>query len=132
MNILLIGSGGREHALAWKMAQSKKLNRLYIAPGNAGTSTIGQNVDILPDDFEKTGKFCLENKIDMAVVGPEDPLVKGIHDYFLDTPALKKIAVIGPQKQGAMLEGSKDFAKQFMYRHHIHCPLSQRQQRHHG
>ncbi|MBN2214911.1 MAG: phosphoribosylamine--glycine ligase [Bacteroidales bacterium] len=119
MNILLIGSGGREHALAWKMAQSKKLDKLYIAPGNAGTSSIGQNVDIKPTDFEQTGKFVIENNIDMVVVGPEDPLVKGIHDYFLETPALKKIAVIGPQKEGAMLEGSKHFAKQFMFRHHI-------------
>ncbi len=119
MNILLIGSGGREHALAWKMAQSKKLDKLYIAPGNAGTSSFGQNVDIRAEDFEKTGQFCIENNIDMVVVGPEVPLVKGIHDYFLETPALKKIAVIGPQKAGAMLEGSKHFAKQFMFRHQI-------------
>jgi phosphoribosylamine--glycine ligase len=119
MNILLLGSGGREHALAWKMAQSKKLDKLYIAPGNAGTSAVGQNVDIQVNDFEQTGKFVIENKIDMIVVGPEDPLVRGIHDYFLETPALKKTAIIGPQKQGAMLEGSKHFAKQFMFRHHI-------------
>ncbi len=119
MNILLIGSGGREHALAWKMAQSKKLNKLYIAPGNAGTSAIGQNVDIQVNDFEKIGKFSIENNIDMVVVGPEDPLAKGIHDHFLDTPELRKIAVIGPQSKGAMLESSKDFAKQFMFRHHI-------------
>jgi phosphoribosylamine--glycine ligase len=119
MNILLIGGGGREHALAWKMVQSKKLDRLYIAPGNAGTSAIGQNVDIQVNDFEGLGKFSIDNNIDMVVVGPEDPLVKGIHDYFLNTPELKKIAVIGPQKEGAMLEGSKDFAKQFMFRHHI-------------
>lgn len=119
MNILLIGSGGREHTLAWKMAQSKKLDRLYIAPGNAGTAAVGQNVDIKVNDFEGLGKFSIENRIDMVVVGPEDPLAKGIHDYFLDTPELKKIAVIGPQKKGAMLESSKDFAKQFMFRHHI-------------
>jgi phosphoribosylamine--glycine ligase len=119
MNILLIGGGGREHALAWKMVQSKKLDRLYIAPGNAGTAAIGQNVDIQVNDFEGLGKFSIDNNIDMVVVGPEDPLVKGIHDYFLKTPELKNIAVIGPQKEGAMLEGSKDFAKQFMFRHHI-------------
>jgi phosphoribosylamine--glycine ligase len=119
MNILLIGGGGREHALAWKMVQSKKLDRLYIAPGNAGTAAIGQNVDIQVNDFEGLGKFSIDNNIDMVVVGPEDPLVKGIHDYFLNTPELKNIAVIGPQKEGAMLEGSKDFAKQFMFRHHI-------------
>jgi phosphoribosylamine--glycine ligase len=119
MNILLIGGGGREHALAWKMVQSKKLDRLYIAPGNAGTAAIGQNVDIQVNDFEGLGKFSIDYNIDMVVVGPEDPLVKGIHDYFLNTPELKNIAVIGPQKEGAMLEGSKDFAKQFMFRHHI-------------
>ena len=123
MNILLIGSGGREHTLAWKMAQSKKLERLYIAPGNAGTSAIGQNVDIKVNDFEGLRKFSLENKVDMVVVGPEVPLAEGIHDYFLNDPELKKIAVIGPQKKGAMLESSKDFAKQFMFRHHIPTAL---------
>ena len=107
MNILLIGSGGREHTLAWKMAQSKKLDKLYIAPGNAGTAAIGQNVDIKVNDFEGLGKFSIENKIDMVVVGPEDPLAKGIHDYFLDTPELKKIAVIGPQKKVPCLKAAK-------------------------
>ncbi|MBN2612389.1 MAG: phosphoribosylamine--glycine ligase [Bacteroidales bacterium] len=119
MNILLIGSGGREHALAWKISQSKKVEKLYIVPGNAGTGETGINVNIAPDDFEQIGKFALENKVGMVVVGPEDPLVKGIHDYFLASPALKDIAVIGPRKEGAMLEGSKDFAKQFMFRHGI-------------
>lgn len=119
MNVLLIGSGGREHALAWKIAQSNRLKKLYIAPGNAGTSQVGVNVDIGVNDFEKIGKFAVDNSIDMVIIGPEDPLVNGIHDYFLGIPELRKIAVIGPQKTGAMLEGSKDFAKQFMMRHHI-------------
>ncbi|MFO7657305.1 MAG: phosphoribosylamine--glycine ligase [Bacteroidales bacterium] len=119
MNILLIGSGGREHALAWKISQSKKVQKLFIAPGNAGTGESGINVNIALDDFEQIGKFAAENNVAMVVVGPEDPLVKGIHDYFLSSPALKRIAVIGPQKEGARLEGSKDFAKQFMFRHGI-------------
>jgi phosphoribosylamine--glycine ligase len=119
MNILLIGSGGREHALAWKIARSKKLKNLYIAPGNAGTSTIGQNVDIKVSDFELLGKFNITNNIDMVIVGPEDPLVNGIYDYFQNNPELRKISVIGPPKEGARLEGSKNFAKQFMFRHHI-------------
>jgi phosphoribosylamine--glycine ligase len=119
MNILLIGSGGREHTFAWKIAQSKKLDKLFIVPGNAGTSSVGENVDIKIDDFAVLGKFSLENKINMVVVGPEDPLVKGIHDYFLDKKELSHISVIGPPKRGAMLEGSKKFANEFMLRHNI-------------
>jgi len=119
MNILLIGSGGREHTLAWKINQNKKLNKLFIAPGNAGTALVGENVDFKVDDFEVLGKFALEYKIDMIVVGPEDPLVKGMHDYFLDRRELSNIAIIGPQKRGAMLEGSKRFANEFMLRHNI-------------
>ena len=119
MNILLLGSGGREHALAWKIAQSKKVNRLYIAPGNAGTSTVGQNVPLKADDFNGIKQFVLDNGIDMVVVGPEDPLVKGVYDFFKNDSQLKGIPVIGPSKQGAVLEGSKDFAKGFMQRHGI-------------
>lgn len=119
MNVLLIGSGGREHALAWKMAQSKKLDKLFIAPGNAGTAHVGINVNIKTTDFENLGKFCLENHVSMVIVGPEEPLVKGITDYFLSTPSLKEISIIGPAKLGATLEGSKDFAKEFMIRHNI-------------
>ncbi len=119
MNILLIGSGGREHALAWKMAQSKRLTKLFIAPGNAGTGRAGENADIGVDDFEKIGRFSADNHIDMLVVGPEDPLVKGLHNYFSVHPELSHIPVIGPMAEGARLEGSKDFAKQFMVRHNI-------------
>lgn len=119
MNILLLGSGGREHALAWKMSQSKKLDRLYIAPGNAGTKACGTNLDISATDFEAIKKAVTDLHIGMVVVGPEDPLVKGIHDFFLSDPKLKNVPVIGPQKQGAQLEGSKDFSKQFMFRHRI-------------
>lgn len=119
MNILLLGSGGREHALAWKIAQSKQCERLYIAPGNAGTANVGTNIDLAADDFEGIGEFCLKNHVDMVVVGPEDPLVKGIYDYFKNSKDLRSIPVIGPSKQGAVLEGSKDFAKGFMQRHHI-------------
>ena len=119
MKILLLGSGGREHALAWKIAQSPKIEKLYIAPGNAGTSNAGENVDIKADDFEGIKKFCLEQSIDMVVVGPEDPLVKGVYDFFKQDEQLKGIPVIGPSKQGAVLEGSKDFAKNFMDRHGI-------------
>ncbi|MEG1574517.1 MAG: phosphoribosylamine--glycine ligase [Bacteroidales bacterium] len=119
MNILLLGSGGRENAIAWKIGQSKKCKKLYIAPGNAGTATAGINIDINTDDFETIGKFVLQNNIDMVVVGPEDPLVKGIYDYFRDTPQLSNIPVIGPSKEGARLEGSKAFAKAFMIRHNI-------------
>jgi len=119
MKILLLGQGGREHALAWKIAQSPKVKELFIAPGNAGTGNEGKNVNIKPDDFEAVGRFALENAIDMVVVGPEDPLVKGIYDYFRNTPELSGIPVIGPSKDAAQLEGSKDFAKQFMQRHGI-------------
>jgi len=119
MNILLLGSGGREHALAWKMVQSPKLNKLYIAPGNAGTASIGENIDIAADDFRSLGEFSLSNNINMIIVGPEDPLVKGISDYFCSDENLSKIPVIGPGKVGAQLEGSKEFAKEFMKRNSI-------------
>ena len=119
MKVLLLGSGGREHALGWKISQSPKVKELYIAPGNAGTSEIGINVDIQATDFEALADFSLQKNIDMIVVGPEDPLVKGIYDYFRNNPATRHIAIIGPTKEGARLEGSKEFAKQFMQRHHI-------------
>lgn len=119
MNILLLGSGGRECAIAWKLKQSNRTENLYIAPGNAGTSTLGTNVDISANDFEKIANFALANDIDMIVVGPEDPLVNGIYDYFAENKALSHIPVIGPSKQGAQLEGSKEFAKAFMTRHNI-------------
>lgn len=119
MKILLLGSGGREHALAWKIAQSPKVDKLFIAPGNAGTSEVGENVDIKADDFETLKNFCVDNAIDMLVVGPEDPLVKGIYDEFKNDERTKDIPVIGPSKKGAVLEGSKDFAKGFMARHNI-------------
>jgi phosphoribosylamine--glycine ligase len=119
MNILILGSGGREHAYAWKLAQSKKIGKIYIAPGNAGTATLGTNVNISATDFESVKKITLENEINMVLVGPEDPLVKGVHDFFLADEQLKKIPVIGPQKDGAQLEGSKDFSKRFMFRHNI-------------
>lgn len=119
MNVLLLGSGGREHALAWKIVQSPLLTELFIAPGNAGTGLIGKNVSIDPEDFEGVAKFVTENEIRMIVVGPEAPLVKGIYDYFAHHPKLHHIAVIGPSAKGAMLEGSKDFAKHFMLRHGI-------------
>ena len=119
MKLLLLGSGGREHALAWKIAQSPKIEKLYVAPGNAGTSNVAENVVIKGDDFEGIRKFVLENGIDMVVVGPEDPLVKGIYDYFQNDEELKAIPVIGPSKAGAVLEGSKEFAKGFMQRHGI-------------
>ena len=119
MNILILGSGGRESAFASKMAQSSLLSQLYIAPGNAGTSAYGKNVNLKPTDFEGIAEFVLKNKVKMVVVGPEEPLVKGIHDFFLDRQDLKHIPVIGPQMQGAQLEGSKDFSKQFMIRHGI-------------
>ncbi|MDQ3047620.1 MAG: phosphoribosylamine--glycine ligase [Bacteroidota bacterium] len=119
MNILILGSGGREHAFAWKLAQSTKLKKLFIAPGNAGTSAFGTNVSISVTDFDSIKKFVLENQVNMVVVGPEDPLVKGVHDYFLADDLLKNIPVIGPQKEGAQLEGSKDFSKKFMIRHKI-------------
>ncbi len=119
MKLLLLGSGGREHALAWKIAQSPKIEKLFIAPGNAGTSEVGENVALKADDFAGIKDFVLREKIDMVVVGPEDPLVKGIYDFFCNDEQLKNIPVIGPSKAGAQLEGSKDFAKGFMQRHGI-------------
>lgn len=119
MNILLLGSGGREHALAWKIAQSEKVNKLYIAPGNAGTDQCGENVNIKATDFDAIKAFCIDNGVNMVVVGPEDPLVKGIYDYFRNDTAISHIPVIGPSKEGAQMEGSKDFAKRFMQRHNI-------------
>lgn len=119
MKILLLGSGGREHALAWKIAQSEKVEKLFIAPGNAGTGECGENVAIAADDFESLKKFAVDNGVDMVVVGPEDPLVKGIYDDFKNDPRTASVPVIGPSKAGAVLEGSKDFAKAFMMRHNI-------------
>ena len=119
MKILLLGSGGREHALAWKIAQSAQCEKLFIAPGNAGTGEVGENVAMKADDFEAIKNFVVENKVDMVVVGPEDPLVKGIYDNLLNDERTKNIPVIGPSKAGAVLEGSKDFAKAFMQRHNI-------------
>ncbi|CCX70193.1 phosphoribosylamine--glycine ligase [Prevotella sp. CAG:255] len=119
MKILLLGGGGREHALAWKIAQSDKVEKLYIAPGNAGTANVGENVDIKADDFGSLKEFAVEKGINMVVVGPEDPLVKGIYDEFKNDARTANIPVIGPSKQGAVLEGSKDFAKGFMQRHNI-------------
>ena len=119
MNILLLGSGGREHALAWKIAQSEKVDKLYIAPGNAGTADVGENVPIKADDFDTLKEFAVGHQVDMVVVGPEDPLVKGIYDSFANDARTSHIPVIGPSAKGAMLEGSKDFAKGFMQRHHI-------------
>lgn len=119
MNILLLGSGGREHALAWKIAQSPKVDTLFIAPGNAGTLNVGKNVNIKADDFEALGRFAIDNNVQMVVVGPEDPLVKGVYDYFKQDSELSSVTVIGPSAFGAQLEGSKDFAKQFMMRHNI-------------
>jgi len=119
MKILLLGSGGREHALAWKIAQSSKCDQLFIAPGNAGTSACGENIQMKADDFEAIKLFCVEKQIDMVVVGPEDPLVKGIYDDLRHDERTSHIPVIGPSKAGAVLEGSKDFAKGFMQRHQI-------------
>lgn len=119
MNVLILGSGGREHALAWKIVQSNKLNQLYIAPGNAGTAQVGNNVAIAVNDFGAIKNFVLSNAINMVVVGPEDPLVNGIHDYFLADELLKNIPVIGPKKDGAELEGSKEFSKKFMQKHGV-------------
>ncbi len=119
MKILLLGSGGREHALAWKIAQSAKVEKLFIAPGNAGTASCGENVAIKADDFETLKQFTVDNGVDMVVVGPEDPLVKGIYDEFKNDPRTAGVPVIGPSKAGAVLEGSKDFAKAFMSRHNI-------------
>lgn len=119
MKVLLLGSGGREHALAWKIAQSPKVEKLFIAPGNAGTQNVGENVDIKADNFEALKNFVVENGVDMVIVGPEDPLVKGVYDDFKNDERTKNVPVIGPSKAGAVLEGSKDFAKQFMKRHNI-------------
>jgi len=119
MNVLILGSGGREHAFAWKLSQSKQLENLFIAPGNAGTSNCGTNVNISPTDFEAIKKLVWEKNIDLVLVGPEDPLVKGVHDFFLADEVLCDIPVIGPKKDGAILEGSKDFSKAFMFRHGI-------------
>ena len=119
MNILLLGSGGREHALAWKIAQSTKVSKLFIAPGNPGTSTVGQNVDINANDFDALKRFALDNDVQMVVVGPEDPLVNGIYDDFKNDARTTHIPVIGPSRKGATLEGSKDFAKTFIARHAI-------------
>jgi phosphoribosylamine--glycine ligase len=119
MNILIIGNGGREHALAWKMSQSPLCDKLFVAPGNAGTSQVAQNVNIAVDDFQTLGKFCKDNLIELVVVGPEGPLVLGIRDYFESDPWLKDVLMVGPGKVGAQLEGSKDFSKQFMLRNGI-------------
>lgn len=119
MKLLLLGSGGREHALAWKIAQSAQVEKLFIAPGNAGTANVGENVALKADDFDGVADFVVGNGIDMVVVGPEDPLVKGIYDYFKQRADVAGVPVIGPSKTGAVLEGSKDFAKGFMKRHHI-------------
>ncbi len=119
MNILVLGSGGREHAICWKIAQSSQLDKLFIAPGNAGTNQVGVNVDIQATDFPAIKEFVLNNKIDIVVVGPEEPLVKGIHDFFLADDEIKHIGVVGPTMDGAQLEGSKDFSKEFMKRHNI-------------
>ncbi len=119
MNILLLGSGGREHALAWKIAQSAKVEKLYIAPGNGGTLNVGENVNISANDFPALKQFVLSHNVNMVVVGPEDPLVNGVYDFFASDTELKSVPVIGPSKAGAQLEGSKDFAKAFMVRHNI-------------
>ena len=119
MNILLLGAGGREHALAWKIAQSPKLSKLYIAPGNPGTASVGINLPIAADDFPALKSAIIENKINLVVVGPEDPLVKGVVNFFADDKELKNLPVVGPDRIGAQLEGSKDFSKQFMFRHNI-------------
>ena len=119
MNVLIIGSGGREHALSWKIAQSPRLTKMYIAPGNAGTALLGENVNLSTTDFEQVGMFALKNHIDMIIVGPEEPLVRGIHDFFSGNTKYNHIMVMGPTTRAAMLEGSKDYAKNFMQRYHI-------------
>lgn len=119
MNVLLIGSGGRENALARKIIQSERLTNLFVFPGNAGTGNIAINIELIPNNFDSIGKFVLTNKIDMVVVGPEEPLVNGLADFFLENENLQQVPVIGPLKNAAMLEGSKDFAKQFMTRYNI-------------
>ena len=119
INVLILGSGGREHAFAWKISKSSSCNKLFIAPGNAGTNDVGTNVDIEINDFKSIKKFVLINEVTIVLVGPEDPLVNGIYDFFQNDDELKNIALIGPSKQGAKLEGSKKFAKEFMFRHNI-------------
>ena len=119
MNVLILGSGGREHAFAWKIAQSSSCNKLFIAPGNAGTEKVGTNINISVNDFESIKEFVISEKIELVLVGPEDPLVNGIYDFFQEDERLKNISLIGPSKQGAQLEGSKKFAKEFMIRHDI-------------
>ncbi len=119
MNVLILGSGGREHAFAWKIAKSSSCNKLFIAPGNAGTAQVGTNIDIGVNDFESIEEFVISEKVDLVLVGPEDPLVNGIYDYFEADEYLKNISLIGPSKEGAKLEGSKEFAKEFMIRHEI-------------
>lgn len=125
MNILIIGNGGREHAFAWKIKQSKHCQNLYVAPGNAGTAKLAENTPIAVDDFEKLGQFCLDKTIDLVLVGPEVPLVKGIRNFFESKESLKNILLVGPDKTGAQLEGSKDFSKQFMLRHNVPTAKSQ-------
>ena len=119
MNVLVLGSGGREHALSWKIVQSSMCEKIYIAPGNSGTKSIGENIDIKVTDFEAIKNVVLEKSIDMVVVGPEDPLVLGIYDFFQEQPELKEVCVIGPSKEGAKLEGSKEFSKIFMEKYSI-------------
>ena len=119
MTILLLGSGGREHALAWKMLQSSKCTSLFVAPGNAGTATIAKNIELNPNDFDAVKSFVLKEKVEMVVVGPEDPLVLGIYDFFKNDAQINHIPVIGPSKVGAQLEGSKEFAKEFLIKHNI-------------
>lgn len=119
MNILIIGSGGREHALGWKISQSEKLDKLFFAPGNAGTSALGENLPVGVSDFEGIKKACLDKAVDLVLVGPEVPLVEGLHDFFLADQEIAKIPVVGPTKDGALLEGSKDFSKEFMFKHNI-------------
>ena len=119
MKVLVLGSGGREHAIAWKLSQSSQLTKLYIAPGNAGTQSLGENISLDLNDFDSIGKFSLENEITIIVVGPEDPLVNGIHNYFSEKPKYRSITLIGPKKEAAILEGSKDFSKKFMKKYNI-------------
>ena len=119
MIVLVLGSGGREHALAWKISQSSLLSKLYVAPGNAGTSELGENININPSHFDKVADFAIKNKVEIIVVGPEGPLVNGIHDYFAKDPSLSSVTIIGPKKEGAILEGSKDFSKKFMLKNNI-------------
>ena len=119
MNILVLGSGGREHAFTWKISQSPLCENIFVAPGNSGTAPIAKNIDISVTDFHAIKKAVISNEIEMVVVGPEDPLVQGVHDFFLNDEDIKHVDVIGPQKAAAELEGSKEFAKEFLYRHNI-------------